>query len=157
MEAESQTKPRPRYALLVILTLAFGFGHLLYGWYVAGRLFELRGGVQKEPNGWTRLGGIDKAWTSPVYLPACILFEIGDKLHGPRPAPQPYGCIGILLIFLGSLVAGFAAASLAVAVIRRQRPVLGRYLWRLWLVLIGWGWVLVPVEFSWVYRWTVIY
>ena len=145
-----------RFAL-VVLTLALAFGHYFYNWYFGYRFFESRGGVQKEPNGWTRFGGIDKAWTTPIYLPACAIFEIGDKLHGPRPAPQPYGCIGILLIFAGSLSAGFAVASLIMAAVHRRKPILGQYLWRLWVILLGLGWVLVPVEFSWVYRWTVIY
>jgi hypothetical protein len=62
-----------------------------------------------------------------------------------------------LLIFAGSLSAGFAVASLIMAAVHRRKPILGQYLWRLWVILLGLGWVLVPVEFSWVYRWTVIY
>jgi hypothetical protein len=72
---------------------------------------------------------------------------MGNKLHGPRPTPQPYGCIGILLIFAGSLFAGFAVASLIMVAIHRRKPILGRYLWRLWLVLFGWGWVLARRTF----------
>jgi hypothetical protein len=146
-----------RYTCLFVFALVLAVAHFFYSWQLSGYLFELRGGVQKLPNGWTSFGGIDWAWTCPIYLPACTVFEVGDRLHGPRPAPQPYGQIGMLLILVGSLVAGWIAASFVVAVSRRERPVLGKYLWRLWFLLIGWGWVLVPVEFSWVYRWTIIY
>ena len=157
MVAKSLAKTNRVRAVLVVLTLALAFSHMLYNWHFGYRLFELRGGVQKGPSGWNRFWGIDKAWTTPIYLPACVVFEMGDKFHGSRPAPQPYGFIGGLLILAGSLVAGFAVASLILAAILRQRPILGSCLWRLWLVIVGWGWVLVPVELSWVYRWTVIY
>jgi len=163
MDADLRAKTR-RCARLLVLTVGLAFAHLLYNWYLGFRLFELRGGVQKMPNGWTRFGGIDWAWTSPVYLPGCVVFEVGDKLYrrnhprydSPYP-PQLYGGIGMSLILAGSLVAGGAVASLILAALHRQRPVLGRWLWRVWLAVLCWGWVLVPVEVSWVYRWTVIY
>ena len=116
------------------------------------------------PNGWTNLGGIDKAWTSPIYLPGCLVIELGDKLYRrdhPRYdylyPPQPYSCIGMLLILAGSMVAGFVAAPIILAALHRQRQILGAYLWRLWLVIFSWGWVLVPFKASFVYQWTVRY
>jgi hypothetical protein len=180
MEPNAQSKLK-RYVSLFLLAIILTVAHLLYNWYFGYRLFELRGGVQKMrsgraqldgidrstangsvavelgPNGWTSSGGIDRAWTCPIYLPGCAIFKIGDRLHGPRPAPQPYGQIGGFLILAGSLVAGWVVASLIVAVFGREKPVLGKYLWRLWLLLFAWGWVLVPAELSWVYQWTVIY
>jgi len=156
VSANTQNRGK-RYASIILLTLLLAVVHFLYNWQLGGYLFELRGGVQKMPNGWTSFGGIDRAWTSPIYLPGCTVLQIGDRLHGPRSAPQAYGWIGIELILAGSVIAGWVAASLIVTAFRREKPILGKYLWRLWLFLFAWGWVLVPVECSWVYRWTVIY
>jgi hypothetical protein len=41
--------------------------------------------------------------------------------------------------------------------ILRDRPIMGRYYWRLWGILLGWGWILVPAEMSWIYQWTAAY
>jgi hypothetical protein len=164
METHSQSDSVSHVIVLLVLTLVLAFGHMIYNLYFGYRLFELRGGVQKMSNGWTSLDGIDKAWTSPIHLPGCLVMDLGYKLYRhdhprydyPYP-PQPYSCIGGLLVIAGSMVAGFVATSIILAALHRQKPILGRCLWRLWLVILTWGWVLVPFEASFVYQWTVRY
>jgi hypothetical protein len=119
-----------RELALIVGTVAFAAFHPL--WYtrvVALWLWELTGGIQRDGRV-TVYGTSDWAWTVPLHLPP-----------------------GSVLI--GSLIAGFAAAELLLA--WRQRPVLGRRWWRLWLFLAGWAWVPVPATASWVYQWTVVY
>ena len=132
-----------RELALVVGTVAFAAVHLL--WYcrvVAYRLWELSGGIQHNGR-WTTFGTSDWAWTTPVHLPAGLLFHTG--------------CLGLglPLLFVGSLVAGFAAAGLFLSV--RDRPALGAWRWRLWLFLAGWVWLPIPATASWVYQWTVVY
>ncbi|MCE9560852.1 MAG: hypothetical protein K8U57_02245 [Planctomycetes bacterium] len=109
---------------------------------VALRLWELTGGIQHDGQ-LTAYGTSDWAWTVPIHLPAGILFFVGLDV------------VGLLFVFAGSLVAGFAAVELLLAC--RVRPVLGYFRWRLWLFLAGWTWVPVPASASWVYQWTVAY
>ncbi len=130
-----------RELALFVGTPTFAALHLL--WYtrvVALRLWELTGGIHQEgqltaysTSGW--------AWTVPIHLPAGVLFVVGLDV------------VGLLLVFVGSLIAGFAAAELLLAF--RVCPALGRYPWRLWLFLAGWAWVPVSASVSWVYQWTV--
>jgi hypothetical protein len=155
----AQVQVQIHYIKLAILSIVLAFAHFLYAWSFSAMLFAMRGGVQKMPSGWTALGGIDKAWTPPVYLPGCLIIELGYRLshRGESYPPQPYSRVGICLVFAGSLVAGFVAASTVLAAFRKERPILGIFLWRLWATILAWGWVLVPFEASWVYQWTVRY
>ena len=131
---------------LAILTLSVA--HLLYYTRVVGyALFESRGGVQQS-SGWTHYGGVDYAWTTPVHVPGCGLLAI---------TADGGGLLGMLLILGGSLVAGWSLASVLAAAVMRRRALLGRYGYRTWLAVAGWGWVLVPVRLSWVYWLTVNY
>jgi hypothetical protein len=157
MDTLSQPKKQTNRAALVLLTLAFCIAHIICNAFLGDLFFAWAGGVQKEPNGWTRFGGIDKAWTCPIYLPGCTVLEIEEDIHGRTSVAQPYAVIGLLLILAGSLAAGWALASLVMAVRQDRKPVLGRYWWRLWLLVVGWGWIPVPLAFSWVYQWTVWY
>ncbi len=133
-----------RTLALVVGTLTFAALHLL--WYtrvVALRLWELTGGIHHEEQ-LTAYGTSDWAWTVPIHLPAGILFFVGLDV------------VGLLLVFVGSLVAGFAAAELLFAC-RVRHSALGCSRWRLWLFLAGWAWVPVMASASWVYQWTVAY
>jgi hypothetical protein len=132
---------------LIVIAGTFGLGafHLL--WYtrvVAWWLWELSGGIRQEGR-LTQFGASDWSWTVPLHLPAGLLFYAGLDL------------LALLLVPGGSLVAGFAASSLAVAVVCRERPLLGRGWWRLWLFLAGWAWAPVPAAVSLIYQWTVVY
>jgi len=122
--------------LSICLTLAFAFGHLLYNSFVGYRLFVLSGGVQHMSNDWTKFGDITWAWTTPVYLPAGICFAIDDW------------ALGGLFIFGGSLITGWVTASLLMA-LRKGNLTWGHRYWRLWLLLLGWGWVLAPADWTW--------
>ena len=143
--------------VLIILTVFLFLGHLLYNWTVAYRLFEMSGGVSVSSSGWTYYGGIDHAWTTPLYIPGCLIFDLDQKLHGLHPVIQPYGVIGILLIFCASIVSSWAMASVLLAAVLRKKQLLGIYFYRLILAVAGWAWVYVPIEWTWVYQWTMIY
>src|SRR4051794_23677169 len=107
-------------------TVAFAAVHLL--WYarvVALWLWELTGGIQHNGQ-WTVYGTSDWAWTIPAHAPAGLAISVG------------LGGVGLLLVLAGSLVAGFAATELLLAV--WARPILGVWKWRLWLFLAGWAW-----------------
>ena len=124
-------------------TVAFAAVHLL--WYaraVALWLWELTGGIHRDGRV-TTYGTSEWAWTTPAHLPAGFFFR------------TDCGGLGLPLVFVGSLVAGFAAAELCLSV--RGRPALGTWRWRLWLFLAGWMWVPIPATASWVYQWTVVY
>jgi hypothetical protein len=154
----SGTKRKKR-VILLSLTVGLAVAHVFYYYFIGLRLFELRGGVRKMPNGWTEFGGTDRAWTIPIHLPGCVILKIEDKLDaaGLGYLRYPLAPIALLSGFAPSPVAGWALASLIIAAFRRERPVLGRYLWRLWLVLFSWGWILVPSELSEVWQYTVRY
>lgn len=144
-----------RCLLFAVLTLVLTVAHLAYNFKYGYLLFELEGGVTVAPkgshdgpidtSGWTVFGGIDETWENPIYLPGGVCFALGG------------GPIGILMDLAGSVVSGWASASLLWAVFAWKRPILGRYYWRLLLMIMAWGWVLVPVEFTLVYQWTVKY
>lgn len=126
-----------RELALTVGTVAFAAVHFL--WYsrvVALWFWELTGGIRREGQ-LTHYGTSDWAWTVPVHLTAGL------------------GALGFPFVFVGSLVAGYAATELLLAI--RSRPVLGPGRWRLWAFLAGWMWVPVPAPASWVYQWTVVY
>src|SRR4051794_2459883 len=132
-----------RELALLVGTVTFAVVHLL--WYsrvVALWLWELTGGIQREGR-LTHYGTSDWAWTVPAHLPAGLSSSAG------------LGGLGILFVFAGSLLAGFAATEWLLAI--RNRPVLGPWRWRLWLFLAGWVWMPVPAPASWVYQWTAVY
>ncbi|MCE9561529.1 MAG: hypothetical protein K8U57_05695 [Planctomycetes bacterium] len=91
----------------------------------------------------TAYGTSDWARSVPVHLPAGILFFVGLDV------------VGFLFVFVGSLVAGFAAAELLLAC--RVRPTLGCHRWQQWLFIADWAWIPVKTSVSWVYQWTVAY
>jgi len=140
-----------------LLTTGLTIVHFLYNGAVAGLLFAWCGGVQKQPNGWTQFGGVDYAWTTPLYLPGCLVVHVGQQLHGLRSAAQPYGQIGGLLLLIGSILSGWALASVVLTAYLRNRKYLGWGWYRLWLAVAGWIWIYVPVEWTFVYQWTVVY
>ncbi|MBP3961022.1 hypothetical protein J8F10_37860 [Gemmata sp. G18] len=132
-----------RELALVVGTMAFAALHLL--WYtqiVALWLWELSGGIRCEGR-LAVYGASDWAWTTPVHLPAGLIFV------------SPLGAIGILPLLPGSLLAGFAATELLLTDPSRSISRTGR--WRLWLFLLGWAWIPVPASVSWIYQWTVVY
>ena len=123
----------------------FAVLHLL--WYVrviAYWLWEFTGGIQQYGQ-LTAFGTSNWAWTLPVHVPAGLSFYAG--LHG----------IGLLLLFAGSLAAGYGIMACLAGIVSRKRPRLGRKNWRLWLFLAGWCWIPVPAVISWIYQWTVVY
>ncbi|MGD1020586.1 MAG: hypothetical protein ABSA12_14830 [Verrucomicrobiia bacterium] len=142
---------------LVTLAAIIGVCHLAYTSYIGYRLFELRGGIQQRSlNGWFERAPISKAWTCPVHLPGGLLFAMGEAArHGDHL--DPFDPIGGLAVLAGSFFAGWATSSIIQSLLLRRRPALGRYLWRLWLAVFCWGWILVPVQMSFVYQWTVRY
>jgi len=156
------TPPRVKRVRLILLIAGLTVAHFYYDFSVGHRLFELRGAFRKMPiklTEWTNYRAIDKAWTIPTDLPLCVFAKIIDKLDA---AGLPYlrcvfAPVFLVLILAPSTVGGWVLASLIVAVCRWERPVFGRYFWRLWLLLLSWGWILVPVELSLVYQYTVRY
>jgi hypothetical protein len=80
-----------------------------------------------------------------------IVFFAGSKIHVPA------GPIAIILLLAGSVTAARCVASFGTALFWRVRPLMGRYYWRLWGILLGWGWIMVPADMSWIYQWTVAY
>jgi hypothetical protein len=142
--------------LLGLLSVCFTIVHVVYNYAVAGLLFAWCGGVQKLPNGWAQFGGVDYAWTTPLYLPGCLIFHVGQQLHGLHSAAQPYGLIGFLLLLVGSIISGWTLASVVLAAWFRNLGLLGRGRYRLWLAVAGWIWVYVPIGWTFVYQWTVV-
>lgn len=145
------------FAIITILSVAFFFLHAFYNQAGGNWLFEASGGVHKLSNGWTELGGIRYCWTTPLYLPGCLVFYLGQRLHGLRSRPQPYGAIGILLLASASVVSFWSLASALQSVILRRKELLGIHSYRLALAIAGWIWVCVPIEWTWVYQWTVVH
>jgi hypothetical protein len=115
--------------------------------------------MRKEPNGWITIGDIEKSWTPPIYLPGCALIEVGLNLrHAGHEMPAaPLESLGALLVLAASPLAGWSLASLILAASYRERSVLGKFLWRFWVVLLSWTWVLVPLKYAFVYEYTVLY
>ncbi len=142
---------------MILLVLVLFFIHILYNWAVAYWLFKLSGGVHELPSGWKEIGGINYAWTTPLYVPGCLLFALGQKLHGLRSAAQPYGIFGFLLLILASFVSSWSLASVVFAAISRNKQLLGRRYYRLILAIAGWVWIYLPIKLTWVYQWTVVY
>ncbi|VTR97520.1 unnamed protein product [Gemmata massiliana] len=132
-----------RELALIVGTMMFaGFHFFWYVRVVALWLWELSGGIQREGR-LAVYGASDWAWTTPVHLPAGLIFA------------SPLGVVGILPLLAGSLLAGFAATALLLAGPSRSISRTGR--WRLWLFLLGWAWIPVPTPVSWIYQWTVVY
>jgi len=93
--------------LLAVASVALAVAHVPYTWAVGYALFESRGGVQEQPNGWTHFGGIDFAWTAPVHVPGCGLLAMSPT-EGRWPVLGP---IAMLALLAGSLLAGWSLAS----------------------------------------------
>ena len=108
------------------------------------------GGIQQRGS-WTSFGGTDFAPTVPIHVPAGIAFFAGIKTHVPT------GPIAIILLLAGSVTAVWCVVSFGTALFWRDRPIMGRYYWRVLGILLGWGWILVPAKMSWIYQWTVAY
>ena len=142
---------------MILLILVLFFVHIFYNFEVAYWLFQKSGGVSKEVDGWTSYGGIEYAWTTPLYVPGCMVFYLGQRLHGLRSAAQPYGIIGMLSLLCASVVSAWALTFVMIAVTFRNRKLFGAFYYRILLALAGWAWILVPVEWTWVYQWTVVY
>jgi len=138
---------------ITLLILLLFFAHVYYNYAVAYYLFEKSGGVHKEASRWTRFGGIDYAWTTPLYIPGCMIFELGGK----GQARQPYGAIGGCLLLGASVVSSWALAYVVLAAVLRKKHLLGAWYYRLMLAAAGWIWVFVPVQWTWAYQWTVVY
>ncbi len=153
------TPMKVRTGRLLVLAAGLTVAHFYYDYSVGYRLFELRGGVRKMPNGWTNYGGVDRAWTIPTHLPFCVIARITDKLDAAGLAYLRWilAPIGLVSLLAPSPLAGWVLASLIMAVCRREKPLLGGYFWRLWLMLLSWGWILVPAELSHVWFYTVQY
>jgi len=134
-----------REAAILIGSIVLAAVHL--AWYtraVALRLWELTGGIREEGQ-LTHFGASYWAWTVPVHLPAGLFFA------------ADIGCLGLVLLLAGSLVAGFAAALLAAVLFSRKRYGARSWCWRVGLFLAGWLWIPVPATVSWIYQWTVVY
>ena len=151
-------KSPARVATTIILTLLLIPTHVWYTFDVAYSLWELWGGIQRSGR-MTSFGGTDLAPTVPLHVPGGFVFYTAIKAKGLDAFRQnPHGGgFGVLLLLAGSIAAAFFATSLITAAVWRDRPIRGRYCWRLWEFLLGWGWILVPAEMSWVFQWTVVY
>jgi hypothetical protein len=145
-----------KLAILVAISASLTVGHFIYNHDISLALFAHSGGVHTKGK-WTTYGGTDYAWTTPLYLPGCLVLHLGQKLHGVSEAAQPYGLIGVSLLFVASAISGWSLASVALAAMLRDRDLLGWRWYRVWLAVGGWIWVYVPVEWTWVYQWTIVY
>ena len=148
-----------RLGTVIVLTPLLTCGHLWYTHDVAWKLWEAMGGIRKDC-AWTHFGTSNFAPTVPIHLPAGVVFYIGIRLRGVdgfRDNHVPEGPIGILLLLAGSLAAGWLSAAFIASMLWRDRPLLGRRWWRLWAMLLCWGWIVVPAGMSWIYQWTVVY
>jgi hypothetical protein len=148
-----------RTALVIVFAALLTLAHLGYTHAGALYLWKLSGGIQKQGR-WTSYGDRDWAWTVPVHVPGGAVFYAGIKSRGVdgfRHYAKLEVAIGLLLLLLGSIAAGERLASLVAAILWRDRPIMGRYGWRLWWILLGWGWIPVPAAMSWIFQWTVIY
>ena len=131
-------------------TLFFALVHLM--WYtrvVAYRLWELSGGI-RQYGLLTGYGSSKWAWTVPLHVPAGLSFYAGVNYGA-------FNGIGLLLLFAGSLAAGFGIMAILEGIVSGRRPWLGSKHRRLWLLLAGWCWIPVPAVISWIYQWTVRY
>lgn len=67
---------------MILMVFVLFFAHIFYNHSVAYWLFSLSGGIHELPGGWTEFGGIDYAWTTPLYIPGCLVFAIGQNIYG---------------------------------------------------------------------------
>jgi hypothetical protein len=133
---------RPTGTAPVTILLAFVLMpcHAFYCWGIGLLLFGLWGGI-RQSGAWTQYGGVDYAWTNLPWFPGPVL-----------------GGSGLLLMLIGSIASAYVLSSAIARALYRERPIFGRYRWRLSAILIGW--VIrfpVPVKLAAVYWWSVAY
>jgi hypothetical protein len=150
-EATRPDRTDARPIILALLTIVFFMGHLWYTHDVAYWLWELSGGIRKDGL-LTVYGASPWAWTVPIHVPGGVMLYLGERL----PCLM-LNWLAMFLILGGSLAAGISLASTVIAVFRRDRPILGRFWWRLWMAVASWAWIPVPARMAWIYLWTVLY
>lgn len=137
----------------VFVPLLF-IGHVLWNLFVGYWLFDLAGGIRPSftPGGWTALGGIDRAWGTPLYIPGChILTESNIG-----------GCIwrggewGLPLLLMASLITAIATAQFMQALINKSERKLGVWYWRGVVMFLGWAFIPMPVKWTFAYQITVL-
>lgn len=153
----SSENPGPLGSILAALILTF-FHFWVYRFVVSTFLWSLSGGIVTEEM-WTHYGAKSWAWATPAEIPGCILSV--DCLEDEYPSPCPEnGLVRVfsLVLFFGpSIMAGYVLISFAKAIMQKKSPVWGTFGWRLWGILLTWGWIPVPLRWTLVYQFTVLY
>lgn len=135
---------------LIIPTLAIA--HFFYHVGVGYALYDIIGGIQTSDSGWTQLGGTDWAFGIPLFAPACQV--LADTNVGP--CSWEGGPWDVILLFGAWLLVAIASGQLIQKVVNKEPNKYGRFYWRLLVVILGWAFVPVPVEMTFVYGFTVL-
>lgn len=137
---------------IVIIPFLF-IGHLAYELFVGHLLFKLAGGIREYPDGrWTELGGISWAFETPLYAPGSYLMaksNIGPCMWDGSPW-------GLLLIIIATTLTAIVTGQLIFKAVNKDNDKFGKYYWRLFIVLLGWVFIPVPVEMTLTYEFTVL-
>ena len=144
----------------IVLTIPLAVGHAVYAWWFSMVFYRLSGGIRRMPDGWTQFGGAKYAWTIPLQLPGTLITRFGQYLREDRPdwhTPNTFDQIGELLVLAASVLTAYAIVSLAFALFTRRQPVLGRFYWRIIVILLGILWIPVREDFAEVWQYTVVF
>jgi hypothetical protein len=139
--------------LILLLTLSLTFLHLVYAFKGGYYLYGLSGGITQHGK-WTQFGGSPYAWTIPIQLPGSAVMAIGLNIGH---SPPLFGALGLLLELSGSVATSYAMASVLAAFMMGKRPNLGRYGWKVTVIVLGLIWIPVPENFASIYMFTVAY
>jgi len=141
-----------RFRDVVIIPLLF-IGHLAYELFVGHLLFKLAGGIREYPDGrWTELGGISWAFETPLYVPGSYLMAKSNI----GPCMWDGGPWDLFLILAATTITAIFTGQLIFKTVNKDSDKFGKYYWRLFIVLLGWVFIPVPVEMTLTYEFTVL-
>jgi hypothetical protein len=137
----------------IVLTPLLFVGHLFYELGIGHWLFGIAGGIREYPSGkWSELGGIDWAFETPLYMPGSYLLAKSNI----GPCIWEGGYWGLLLLIVATTLTAILTGQLIQKAINRERNIVGKYYWRLIVVLLGWIFIPVPIELTLNYEFTVL-
>jgi hypothetical protein len=133
--------------------LALTVLHFAYGSQVGLEVFRQRGGFTDIGGGWMAIGGVERSWSPVAWLPAGVPFYLAAESD-----LLPLASVGFMLLVCGSAGAAISSIQVVRALISSPERRLGRYAWKLWLLMLLWlAWVPVPFTMTWTYWHTVRY
>ncbi|MBT8342147.1 MAG: hypothetical protein KJP07_19245 [Desulfatitalea sp.] len=156
MKIDLKIASKVKGGIIASATFLF-FVHLIYNWALSYKFLEISGGITKLSSGWTQFGGIDYAWTTPLYIPGCLVLNLLKILQENALITKICSSVGLIIILGASLISSWSISYVFFSAALRDKKLLGKYNHRLLLAICGWIWVYVPIEWTWVYQWTIVY